>query len=258
MLKFCRLTALTGLLVFAPFVARAEDDTLPSAPSAVLAQQGNEGEKQQAATAGQVVPADTDAGQQTKRILGIIPNFRSVSVDEKLPPQTVKEKFVTTSQDTFDYSDFIFVGLLSGVAQAQNSYPQFGHGAVGYGRYYWHTLADQVSENYVVEFIFPSVLHHDTRYYTLEHGSKLKRAGYAMSRILITRTDSGHETFNTSEIVGSGAASAISAFYYPSSERTWSKIGQRWATSVSLDATTLIFKEFWPDINNAFFRRHRH
>ena len=29
-------------------------------------------------------------GKQTKRILGIIPNFRAVSVDTHLPPQTPK------------------------------------------------------------------------------------------------------------------------------------------------------------------------
>src|ERR1700722_5237022 len=29
-------------------------------------------------------------GQQTKRILGIIPNFRAVSANTKLPPQSVK------------------------------------------------------------------------------------------------------------------------------------------------------------------------
>jgi hypothetical protein len=36
---------------------------------------------------------------QTKRILGIVPNFRAVSTDEQLPPQTVKEKFMDATHD---------------------------------------------------------------------------------------------------------------------------------------------------------------
>ncbi|HEX3437308.1 MAG TPA: hypothetical protein VHT24_11120 [Pseudacidobacterium sp.] len=194
-------------------------------------------------------------GKQTKRILGIIPNFRAVSVDEKLPPQSAKDKFVTATQDSFDYSGFIFAGALAGISQAQDSYPEFHQGAAGYGRYYWHTLADQSVENYMVEGIFPSALRQDSRYYTLGRGGIIKRTEYSFSRIFITRTDSGGETFNASEIVGAGAASGTSSLYYPGKDRTWTKVGQRWFTNVSLDGMTFIFKEFWPDINNAIFHQ---
>jgi hypothetical protein len=195
------------------------------------------------------------AGHQTKRILGIIPNFRSVSADQKLPPESVKDKFRESTQDAFDYSDVIYSGLLAGVAQAENSIPEFHQGAAGYGRYFWHTFADEVDEDYQAEFVFPALLHQDPRYYTLGHGSPIKRAGYAFSRILITRTDSAGETFNASEIVGAGAASGISDLYYPSQERTWTKTGQRWLINVSLDGFTYVFQEFWPDLNNRFFHQ---
>ncbi|MFT4114055.1 hypothetical protein [Silvibacterium sp.] len=194
-------------------------------------------------------------GKQTKRILGIVPNFRSVSVDAKLPPMTVKDKFIGATEDSLDYSDFIFIGILAGISQAQNSYPQFHQGAAGYGRYYWHTAADQIDENYMVEFFVPVALHQDPRYYTLERGSFLKRLGYSFSRIAITRQDDGSSNFNYSEVVGAGAAAGISALYYPSADRDWTKVGQRWATSVGLDGLTFVFKEFWPDINDHIFHQ---
>jgi hypothetical protein len=206
-------------------------------------------------SAPQAADSYTQEGKQTKRILGIVPNFRSVSADEKIPPQSVKDKFITTSQDSFDYSAFIFAGLLAGVSQAENSYPEFRQGAAGYGRYYWHTFADQTVENYMVEFILPSALHQDSRYYTMGRGGLIKRTAYSFSRVLITRTDGGSETFNASEIVGAGAASGISSLYYPGAERTWTKVGQRWFTNVSLDGLTFVFKEFWPDVNNAIFHQ---
>jgi len=199
------------------------------------------------------VPSASDGGMQTKRILGIVPNFEAVSVNAKLPPQSVKEKFKDATDDSFDYSSFIFVGGLAGVGQASNSIPEFHQGAAGYGRYYWHTFADQTDENYLVEFAFPVALRQDARYYTLGRGGVLKRTAYSLSRILITRTESGRETFNASEIIGAGAASGISDFYYPEQERTWTKTGQRWLTNVSLDGATFVLREFWPDINSALF-----
>jgi hypothetical protein len=194
-------------------------------------------------------------GKQTKRILDIVPNFRAVSADAHLPPQPVKEKFKTAAQDSFDYSSFIFVGLQAGLGQIDRSYPEFGNGPTGYGRYYWHTLADSTDENLWVEFVIPSALHQDTRYYTLGHGGFGKRLVYAFTRIIITRNDHGSETFNASEIVGAGVAAGISNLYYPAQERTEIKSYQRWITNVSIDGGVFIFKEFWPDINNKFFHQ---
>jgi hypothetical protein len=238
------LSVLVCITVFAPAAGRAQDavasTSLPDAPA-----------PQQTATSSD----NSLEGKQTKRILGIIPNFRAVSVNTKLPAQSPKEKFIGATEDSFDYSAFIFVGMLAGVSQAQDSYPEFHQGAPGYGRYYWHTLADQADENYWVEAILPSALHQDSRYYTLGHGGLFKRTGYSFSRIFITRTDAGNENVNVSEIIGAGAAAGISDFYYPSQERDWTKTGQRWLTNVSLDGATFIFKEFWPDINSAIFHQ---
>ncbi len=194
-------------------------------------------------------------GRQTKRILFVVPNFRAVSADEQLPPQTVKEKFKTTMLDSFDYSSFIFVGVQAGIGQATNSYPYFGQGAKGYGRYYWHTLADAINENTWVEFIIPSILHQDTRYYTLGKGQFGKRIGYAVTRVFITRSDDGNREINYSEIVGAGAFSGIANFYYPHQERTLVKTYQRWVTNLAIDGGVFVFKEIWPDINNSVFHQ---
>jgi hypothetical protein len=195
---------------------------------------------------------DEDA-KQSKRILGIFPNYRAVSTTTQLPPLSVREKFWLATQDSFDYSAFISAGIISGVSQANNSYPEFGHGAKAFGRYYWHGVADQTVGNYMTEAIVPTLTHEDPRYYTLGHGGFFKRTGYAVSRLLVTRTDSGNATFNISEIVGNGAGAGISNTYYPSRERTWTKTGQKWLTQIALDGAFNVLKEFWPDIDRAIF-----
>lgn len=244
-------------LAIAPAALSQSADRNPATPaSADLpdAPQSSQSAQAPPAQAQQANPQDQSLeGKQTKRILGIVPNFRSVSVNMKLPPQSAKDKFVGATEDSFDYSSFVFVGILAGVAQAEGSYPEFHTGAPAYLRYYWHTYADQTDENFQVEFLLPSLLHQDPRYYTLGSGGLVKRTAYSFSRVLITRTDAGHETFNASEIIGAGGAAGVSDLYYPSQERTWTKTGQRWLINVSLDGATFIFKEFWPDVNNKFF-----
>jgi len=197
--------------------------------------------------------SETTAAKQSKRILWIFPNYRAVSANTQLPPLSLRDKFWLATQDSFDYSSFVTAALLAGVAQARNSTPEFGEGAEAYGRYYWHSAADQAVGNYMTEAIFPALAHEDPRYYTLGQGGFFKRSGYALSRLLITRTDSGRSSFNFSEILGNGAGAGISNAYYPSKERTWTKTGQKWAAQIGLDGAFNILKEFWPDLNRTLF-----
>ena len=219
------------------------DVTLPDDPSAP-----------QSTTIPAVQPS-TAEGEQTKRILGIIPNFRSVSVDAKLPPLSPRNKFKLMLQDSFDYSSFIYVGILAGVGQAQNSYPAFHQGATGYGRYYWHSFADNVGGNLMTEAVVPTLTREDPRYYTLGRGGFVRRTGYSISRLFLTRTDANGRSPNISEIVGNGAAAGIANLYYPSQDRTWTKTGQRWLTQIGLDGASNLIKEYWPFLNSKLFRR---
>jgi hypothetical protein len=190
---------------------------------------------------------------QTKRILGIIPNFRAVSSSDVLPPQSVKEKFLTATDDSFDYSSIFIPAALAGYSMGRRSYPEFGDGADSYGKYLWHSAVDQTTENYMVEFVVPAIAHQDTRYYTLGHGGFLKRTGYSLSRAVVTRSDHARAEFNVSEVLGSGASAALSNVYYPARERTFSNTASSWGLDVAIDGASFVAKEFWPDINRRLF-----
>lgn len=205
-----------------------------------------------------VAPADANHpneqfGKQSKRILGIIPNYRAVSANTQLPPLNFKGELWLATQDTFDYSYFILVAGLAGIDMASKSEPAFGQGAEGYGKYYWHAFVDGGIENYMTEAIVPAATKEDPRYYTMGKGGFFKRTGYAVSRLFIIRTNSGNSTFNLSEIVGAGAAAGIGNAYYPAQSNPWVKTYQRWGTQVGLDGVFNTLKEFWPDINHALF-----
>jgi hypothetical protein len=229
---------------------------LPDAPSAVLEQQSG----QTPATAPQQT-TNPDAvsiygTQQTKRVLGIIPNFSSVSADTKLPPETPKQKLVLAAKNSFDYSSFLVAGIQAGFAMNSDSYPEFHQGVEGYAKYYWHTLADTADENFMVGGLGPILFHQDSRFYTLGHGGFRKRTFYAITRVLVTRKDDGDSTFNFSEIVGSGAAAGLSTLYYPNQYQTWTKVGQKWLTSDLIDCFNFWWKEWWPTANKEVFHTH--
>ena len=195
--------------------------------------------------------------KQTKRVLGIMPNFRSVSPGEVVPEPTTSQKFKTTTLDNFDYTALFFAGIIAADSMASKGTPEFHQGAKGYARYYWHTVADQSVENYYVEFILPTLLHTDSRYYAMgkRGGGFFKRAGYSLSRAVVTRTDSGKSAFSYAEIGGAAAAVATSMFYYPSPERTVKNGFRNWGLDVGYDSVTFMFHEFWPDISYALFAK---
>jgi hypothetical protein len=175
-------------------------------------------------------------------------------VNAKLPPETVKEKFMDATEDSFDYSSIFIPAVLAAYSMQERSVPQFREGAAGYTCYFWHSAVDQTSENYMVEFIFPTVTREDARYYTLGHGGFLKRTGYALSRAVVTRSNSGSAVFNVSEVFGSGTAAGLSNLYYPSASRSLGNTTTQWALDVAIDAGSFWFREFWPDINRRAFR----
>jgi hypothetical protein len=244
-----------------PAAPQAIAGSLPDSPGFVVSSSLAGDDQQQtvdphAVNAGQKGHTPTGEPQQTKRVLGIMPNFSSVSADEKLPPLSPKDKFVLAGRNSFDYSSFFIAGIQAGFAMNSASYPEFHQGAAGYARYYWHTLADTADENFTVGGVAPIVFKQDPRFYTLGHGSFGKRVLYAASRVVISRGDSGNEMPNFSEVIGAGAASGISSLYYPTRYRTWTKVGQKWLTSMLIDGTNFTFKEFWPNINHKAFHTH--
>ena len=193
--------------------------------------------------------------QQPKRILGVMPNYRAVGAGEIPPPPTPKEAFRIATLNSFDYSSYLFVGITSLLAEGSAAHPDLGKGPAGYWRYYWRGFVDKTDGNYLVIFALPTVFHEDERYYAKGEGNVWKRAIYASSRVLITPDYHGHNTFNTSEILGRGIAQGVSLSYYPSNDRRMGEISEKYAFAAGRDALTNIFREFWPDIYNHILHR---
>ena len=203
-------------------------------------------------------------GTSNDRLFYTLPNFLSLENAGQVPPLTAKQKFSVVARSSFDYVQYPWYGFLAGISQAENSEPGFGQGSAGYGKRFASAFADGTIENFMVGAVLPSLLHQDPRFFQSGEGSFTHKAGYAVSRMFVTRTDSGDSQFNYSEIVGSALSAAISTnTYHPrstviatksgprfyGSDRTLSNTASVWGSQLGYDTMTIVVKEFWPDIH---------
>ncbi len=130
--------------------------------------------------AGNPIPLDR---LQPKRILGFMPNFRSVSGGSKPHPPGWDYNFKIATRQAFDWSSFIFLGITSMSAEGINSHPVLRKGVHGFYSYTWRGLLDKTDGTYIGAWFLPSLLHEDTRYYALANGHRvITRALYIISR----------------------------------------------------------------------------
>ena len=200
--------------------------------------------------ASEVAPAEAAPGATepvSKRLFGIIPNYRADQAQDTYKPLTTAEKYRIARSDSFDWPNYF---LLAGFAlQSQVAAGGFSHngGFSGFTQYYARAFGDQIIGSYITEAILPSLLHEDPRFFRLGSGSFWHRASYAASRVLITRADSGKARLYVSELAGNAAVVAITSSYYPDS-RCPSEGAERFGMALGNDAISNLMTEFWPDI----------
>ena len=223
-----------------PFVLPGMEGQEKAAPQQTTSAQ-QQGQQQQT--------PDQQNGTSHDRLFWALPNFLTVENAENVPPLTPGQKFKVVARGVFDPMEFVLVGFVAGLGQASDSDPSYGQGAQGYAKRYGTAYGDNAIENFMAYAVFPSVLHQDPRYYELGHGGFRKRAVHALSRVVITRSDSGQTQFNYSELLGASSAAAISTYaYHPPSERSFGNVATVWVTQMGWDAATYMVKEFWPDL----------
>ena len=134
-------------------------------------------------------------------MFGIVPAYGMVEPGMQPPPLTSGQKFKLAAQYLNPYT-FVFVAAGAGISQAINTPKEYGQGMEGYGQRYGAGFADGLTDGLFVTGVYPSLLRQDPRYYRLDDGNFSHRTGYALSRILVTRQDSGRRAFNFSASSG--------------------------------------------------------
>ena len=209
--------------------------TLPDAPSAQKSKESN--------------PKPSGG-----RAFGIVPEFNVISAKDAKPltPQGKWRLFIKQTVDPFT---FVGAAFTSAFAQATDEYHDYGQGMGGYGKRFGAATADSVDSSLWGGFVFPVLFKEDPRYFRLGDGTTKHRVGYAISRVVVTQTDSGHHRFNFSNVLGNLVAGGIANTYYPESDRGTGLTFRRAAVVTALGAAGKLGQEFLPDIDRKFFHR---
>ena len=189
-----------------------------------------------------------------ERMFGIVPAYGLVEAGAQPPPLTSGQKFGLAVQYFNPYT-FVFIAAEAGFNQALDSPKEFGQGAEGYGKRYGAGFADGLTAAIFTTGVYPSLLRQDPRYYRLGDGNWSHRTEYSLTRILVTRQDSGKRAFNFSEVLGSFSSSALAVTYYPKSQRDFSDVAERAGIQFAFDAGFNLLKEFYPDIERKLFHK---
>jgi hypothetical protein len=213
---------------------------------------------------GSNVPVDANGNpiplerREPQRILGFMPNFRTVSGGAAPPKPGWKYNFSVATHQAADYSSFIFLGITSLTAEGTDTHPALGKGIGGFYAYNWRGFLDKTDNTYLAAWLLSSSLHEDTRYYALGKGHSVTvRSLYVISRQAVARTYGGRDTPNIAGLGAKVATQVVSRFYYPASATTFPVLASKFGYSVMRDIAFSSVREFYPDIAAHVIRKHR-
>jgi hypothetical protein len=193
------------------------------------------------------------------RILLVIPNFQTVSdPNQTFVPLRVRDKWNLFFKESVDPFSFFTAAAGAGISQWHNEDPKYGVGFKPYLQRFGAAQADFTSQNFFQDAVLAPLFHEDPRYFRKGPGSTvLHRVAYAMSRVVVTRRDSGKDAFNFSGILGMEMGIALSDAYYPPRSVTGAEFAYRNFTSLTASALGNLLPEFWPDIKEKLARHKR-
>ena len=201
------------------------------------------------ARAQDVLPAPTPAPQADATAV--------VSSTEAAP--SVDEKWHHFLDETWDPFTLFAAAFNAGVSQATRSTPLYGRDPwpSAYPKRVGASLGDIVSQNFFADFLLASAFHEDTRYRRRGESHRLwPRIGYAISRAVVVRTDSGDATFNFANVLGTGMSAALSNAYYPPASQRAQAAASNWGTSIAGSGLVNLMPEFLPDLKRWWKNRH--
>ena len=174
---------------------------------------------------------------------------------ENWSPLTTQEKFHRFLGHTYAGRTFANAAVDAFKCSMRKSNPEYERGLMGYGQHYGVYLGVSETEIFFEQFLVPSVLKQDPRYFRNPRLPFFKRAAYSLSRVFITRADDGRETFNASRILGGAASQSLADLYVPGQRQGMSPVLNRVAFDLVRDAGFNLMHEFWPDLRRKFLHR---
>ena len=172
-----------------------------------------------------------------------------IGVDQAAQPLKATDKVVFGVRNAFSPTSMLVWMLAAGFETAADGSPNYGEGASGFGKRVGAAALRDSTEGIFTDSIFAPIFHQDPRYYKLGRSrGRGYRVLYAVTRPLITRTDSGHAAPNLSMLSGDLFGSWLTNAYYPRINRGFDQTAMTFAGSLGSTALGNVIQEFRDDV----------
>jgi hypothetical protein len=167
-------------------------------------------------------------------------------------PINVQDKIVIGLRNLYSPLNFSAMIVSAGYEQVTNSEPNYGTDRGAFGQRLGAAAIRETSEDIFTDALFAPLLHEDPRYYVEgpQYGF-IHRTLYAVTRPLITRTDSGRSSVNGALLLGYAASSGLTEAYYPQSNRNFHDTASTYGGSIGGAALGFFVNEFSSDVLQA-------
>jgi hypothetical protein len=180
-------------------------------------------------------------------VMAVMATFNTTTNRDAAPLST-GQKYQLFFKSATDPWPFLLAAFLSGIDQAENTFPEYGQGMQGYGKRLGASYTDYFTGNLLGNAVLASVMREDPRYFQKGTGRKTTRFLWAASSTVWCKRDNGTWGPNYANVLGNLMGASVSNLYYPQSDRT---VGGTLSRGFSVTAQAIIGSEvieFWPDI----------
>jgi hypothetical protein len=146
------------------------------------------------------------------------------------------------------------IAAYAGLLQAINSPAEWGQGGGAYGQRFGSTAAWSGIHS-TLAFGLDAALHQDPRYYRSHSTGFWRRTAHAFGGTILTRTDSGGETFSTWRIGSAYGSAYLSNLWYPDRLDTVRLGFLQGSLSLGFGFAGNMGEEFWPDLKRKVLRK---
>lgn len=221
-------------------IASVRPADLPEAPSSIVSQSSSlPATPQQTRN-----PGESSAPLPTNQPMASTSD-KYIAPGQPVPTLSAGNKVALGIKDAISPLSFIGWALTAGYEQGTNGSPNYGTNAPAFGQRFGAAAARSSSEGIFSDSIMAPILHEDPRYYRMGPGNNFfKRAAYAATRTLVSRTDGGHATPNLALLSGTLGGAYLTKAYYPALNTSNSEVLTTFAGSLGGSALGFAASEF--------------
>ncbi|MDR3746142.1 MAG: hypothetical protein P4K80_08445 [Acidobacteriaceae bacterium] len=164
------------------------------------------------------------------------------------PTLTAGDKALLGVKDALSPMSALGWLVSAGWEQLNDGSPNYGTDRGAFGERLGIAAVRGASEDILSNSVMANLLHEDPRYYRMGPDNNIFRRGfYAVTRPIITRTDSGRHTLNFAQMSGNLGGIALTNLYYPQANRGAKQTMESFGTSFAGSAAGDLVSEFFAD-----------